>query len=114
MFPVFFIGALGEELGWTGYAIDPMQERRGALKAGILLGLAWATYHIPLFVQGSLSLYWIVWQCLYIVASRVLFVWIYNNTGKSLFAVGVFHAMFNGAWRESSEATGTNTYGVFV
>jgi CAAX protease family protein len=24
---VFFVGALGEELGWSGYAIDPMQDR---------------------------------------------------------------------------------------
>jgi CAAX protease family protein len=25
LFLIFFIGALGEELGWSGYAIDPMQ-----------------------------------------------------------------------------------------
>ncbi len=32
LFAVFFIAALGEELGWSGYAIDPLQERFG-LKA---------------------------------------------------------------------------------
>ena len=101
MFVVFFIEALlGEELGWMGYAFDPMQERFGAFKAGILLGCAWAAFHIPLFALNSnLSLYWIVWQCLYIVAGRVLFVWVYNNTGKSLFAVSLMHATFNGGWQ---------------
>jgi membrane protease YdiL (CAAX protease family) len=39
------IAALGEELGWSGYAIDPMQARWGALKASILLGIFWAVYH---------------------------------------------------------------------
>jgi len=28
---VFFISAVGEELGWSGYAIDPMQNRWDAL-----------------------------------------------------------------------------------
>ncbi|MEO8613076.1 MAG: CPBP family intramembrane glutamate endopeptidase, partial [Chloroflexota bacterium] len=35
---VLFIFALGEELGWSGYAIDPMQDRWGALRASLVLG----------------------------------------------------------------------------
>lgn len=27
LLPVFFFGALGEELGWSGYAIDPLMTR---------------------------------------------------------------------------------------
>jgi hypothetical protein len=42
----FFIGAVGEELGWSGYVIDPMQERWNALQASILLRVVWATWHI--------------------------------------------------------------------
>ena len=34
----FFVAALGEELGWSGYVIDPMQKRWGALRAGIIWG----------------------------------------------------------------------------
>jgi uncharacterized protein len=29
------------------------------------------------------------------IGLRILFVWLYNNTGRSLFAVIVFHAMAN-------------------
>ena len=43
---VFFM-TYGEELGLTGYALDPLQERHGALSAGLILGLTWAGYHIP-------------------------------------------------------------------
>jgi membrane protease YdiL (CAAX protease family) len=28
----FFLAALGEELGWSGYIIDPMEDRWGALQ----------------------------------------------------------------------------------
>jgi len=100
--PLFYImnffAAYGEELGWTGYAIDPMQERWSALKSGILLGIAWAGFHIPLFFFDGYSFYWIFWHSLYVVAGRVLLVWVYNNTGKSMFAMSLFHASFGLYW----------------
>ena len=99
MFLAFFFTSLGEELGWMGYAIDPMQERLGAFRASILLGSAWAAWHIIPVVQAGRTPAWIAWQCLFWVASRVLFVWLYNNTGKSVFAAAVYHAMLNVTWQ---------------
>ena len=99
MFVAFFIAGLGEELGWSGYAIDPLQQRWGALRASILLGVVWAVWHIVPFVQADRSAAWIAWQCLTLAASRVLLVWLYNNTGKSVFAVAVCHAMINVSWQ---------------
>jgi len=87
----FFFGVFGEELGWTGYAIDPMQERWSALKASILLGIMWASFHAPIWILDGQSFYWVTWQYIYDVATRVLFVWLYNNAGKSLFAMGLVH-----------------------
>jgi len=98
-FALVFVLALGEELGWMGYAFDPMQERLGALKASLVLGPLWASVHIALFLGGGASSYWIAWQSIYIVATRVLFVWIYNNTGRSVFAVALLHTMFNFVWQ---------------
>jgi membrane protease YdiL (CAAX protease family) len=91
----FFLAALGEELGWSGYIIDPMQARWNALQASIRSGLVWATWHIVPFAQAHRSPAWIAWQCLYLVAFRVLLVWLYNNTGKSVFATALCHAMGN-------------------
>jgi hypothetical protein len=39
------------------------------------------------------------WWCLATVAQRVLIVWLYNNTGKSVPAAVVFHAMSNLSWQ---------------
>jgi membrane protease YdiL (CAAX protease family) len=99
MFLAFFVAALGEELGWTGYAIHPMQDRWNALQASIMLGLVWAVWHIIPFLQAHRSATWIAWQCLCLVASRVLKVWLYNSTGKSVFAVAACHAMQNVSWQ---------------
>jgi hypothetical protein len=99
MLLAFFIAALGEELGWSGYVIDPMQDRWGALPAAIILGLVLAIWHVMPLVQANRSPVWIAWWCLYTVAGRVLVVWLYNNTGKCVFATAVFHTMSNVAWQ---------------
>jgi len=95
---VFFIGALGEELGWSGYAIDPLQNHWGALKASILLGLIGAVYHYIGLVQAHRSIEWIAWWTLYTVAARVIMVWLFNNTGKSVFGMALFHMTINVTW----------------
>ncbi len=99
MFITFFIAALGEELGWSVYIIDPMQDRWRALPAGVLLGLVWAAWHIIALVQAHRSPTWIAWWCLGTAAMRVVMVWLYNNTGKSVFAVALFHTTSNVTWQ---------------
>ena len=98
IFVAFFIGALGEELGWSGYIIDPLQHRWGALGASILLGLVWAAWHVVPYMQAHRSVAWMGWYALFTVATRVVMVWIFNNTGKSVFGAAVFHAMLNLSW----------------
>ncbi|WP_310394219.1 type II CAAX endopeptidase family protein [Hymenobacter sp.] len=94
-FFVFFIGAIGEEIGWTGYVLDPLQHRWGALKASIILGIIWAIWHIIPYTQIPQPATWIVWQCVSTVLLRIVMVWIYNSAGKSVFAAVLFHAMID-------------------
>ncbi len=96
---VFFVGALGEELGWMGYAVDPLQERLNALSSGIILGLIGSLWHIIPFLQAGRDPVWIFWQGLGIVGFRILTIWLYNNTGKSVFVAAVFHTMINVSWQ---------------
>ena len=94
----FFLGVFGEELGWTAYALDRMQGKWSALAASALVGIMWASFHAPVWAFSGMSLSWVAWQWIYVVASRVLFVWIYNSTGKSLFAMGLLHPGFGVYW----------------
>lgn len=94
-FLAFFLFALFEEVGWMGYAFDPMQERWRALIASLILGIIWAAWHIPLYIFAGLDPLWIAGQLISLIGIRTLIVWIYNNTGKSVFAVILFHAVYN-------------------
>ena len=94
-FLVFFIGAIGEEVGWSGYAIDPLQDRWGAFIASLILGGVEAIWHLVPYIQTHISPAWIAWQSMRTVGFRVLIVWLYNNTGKSVFVAILFHTMFN-------------------
>jgi CAAX protease family protein len=99
LFIAFFIGALCEELGWSGYAIDPLQERFGALGGALLLGGVWAIWHYIPLLEAHRSLAFIVWWSLGTVAARVIMVWLYNNTSKSVFVAALFHTMINLTWQ---------------
>lgn len=97
-FIVFFVFGIGEELGWTGYMIDPLQKRWGALTASVLLGLVWAIYHLIPDLQNGQTADWILWHRAGTVVTRILMVWIYTNTGRSVFAAILFHTMDNLSW----------------
>jgi uncharacterized protein len=99
LFFVFFVAALGEELGWSGYALDPLQRRLGALPASVLLGSVWALWHFGPLIEAHHSAEWIAWWSLGTVATRVIMVSIYNNTMRSVFAVTLLHAMSNLVWQ---------------
>lgn len=93
---VFFLLAACEEVGWTGYATDPLQERWSAFTTAVLLGLVWAVWHVVPALQAHHAWTFIIAQhFFYSVGLRVLIVWVYNNTGTSLFAAILLHAMDN-------------------
>jgi len=98
LFALFFISDTGEELGWSGYAIDPIQNRWGAVKASLILGVVWAIWHTIPFVQTGNSATWVAWQGLKTVAMRMVIIWLYNKTGKSVFAATLFHTADNVSW----------------
>ena len=99
LFVAFFISALCEELGWSGYAIDPLQDRSGALWSALLIGVVWAIWHYIPLLEAHRSLAFIGWWSLNTVAYRVIIVWLYNNTGRSVFIAALFHTMVNLTWQ---------------
>ncbi|MFC9435722.1 CPBP family intramembrane glutamic endopeptidase [Nocardia sp. NPDC057030] len=84
-----------EELGWTGYATDPLQRRWGQVWAGVALGIYWAVWHLVPLAQVGHGFWWISGWFVGTVAARVLIVWLYNRTSRGVLAAILFHSMLN-------------------
>ena len=95
---MYFVGAIGEELGWQGYAFPELRSRFSVFIAAILLGAFWALWHVIPFLQIGRTPNWIFWHGLSIVALRVIIVWLCVNTGQSVFIAVLFHTMINLPW----------------
>jgi membrane protease YdiL (CAAX protease family) len=99
MFLFFLLGGLTEELGWTGYATQPLLERRGMIVTALLLGTVWAVWHFPALFQAGHSAEWIAWWSLGTLTLRLIMVWFYVRAGGSVFAAALFHALINLCWQ---------------
>jgi len=90
-------GALSEELGWRGFALDELQSRWSALKSSLVLGVIWAFWHTPAFLIPGLSQYetggLFSWNYFFFVISvtlgSVIHTWAYNNTRRSILVAGL-------------------------
>ena len=99
LFLIFVLGfdGLGEELGWRGYALPRLQEKRSALLSSLILGVFWALWHLPYMLSARSALEGrpFILFLLNVLGLSILFTWIYNNTrGSTLLAILV-HAAGN-------------------
>lgn len=97
-FFVFVFGPLPEEMGWRGVGYDRLQRHRNPLTASLLLGIAWAAWHIPLFLidgtfQNQLgfgsSRFWIFLASN--VPLTIIITWVYNHTKRSILSAVFVH-----------------------
>lgn len=99
MLALFLPGAVAEELGWTGYALEPLIARFGPVRAALILGLIWAAWHYPALLQADRAPVWIAWWTLGTVAMRFVIVLGYVNAELGLAGAVLFHAASNLAWQ---------------
>jgi membrane protease YdiL (CAAX protease family) len=96
-FSIFPGSALGEEIGWRGYALPRLQSRRSALSASLILAPIWALWHLPLWLTGAPGRTPTLYAAFVVsaFAMSVILTWVYNSTGGSLLMVVLIHATVN-------------------
>jgi membrane protease YdiL (CAAX protease family) len=87
----------GEEIGWRGYALPLMSKKFGLAMSGVLLGIIWAVWHLPLFYleaadtfHQSFPLY-----LLQVTGLSVIMAWLFWKVQGNLLPLMVFHAAIN-------------------
>jgi membrane protease YdiL (CAAX protease family) len=101
---------IGEETAWRGVALPQLLRRMNAVSASLILGIVWATWHLPLIftddapmANNSIALLFVL-----LPAEAVVYTWLYKRTHGSILAAALFHALI-GFWALASpaaEATG--------
>jgi membrane protease YdiL (CAAX protease family) len=91
-------GSIGKEFGWRGFALPRLQKRYGALAASLLIALVWDTFHlwiVPTCPHRISLADVVVTQYLRLMATAIIYRWIYNSTKGSLSIVMLTHAAYN-------------------
>jgi membrane protease YdiL (CAAX protease family) len=92
-------GATGEEPGWRGFALPRLLERFSPLGAGLLLGVLWSFWHLPLWFttgySGTTLLSYILAFNVGVISLGLVMVWIYLRTPHSLVPMFLAHFTFN-------------------
>jgi membrane protease YdiL (CAAX protease family) len=95
---LFVGGALGEEIGWRGYALDKLIASHGILVGTLILGLIWSFWHLPLFfIEGTVQSNLPIWQ--FMLQNTILaffYTKLYLRT-KNISLMILLHAFMNTA-----------------
>ncbi|NCB43294.1 MAG: CPBP family intramembrane metalloprotease [Clostridia bacterium] len=99
-----FMGPLGEEAGWRGFALKKMLQNLSPIKASVLLGMVWSTWHLPLFfingtTQNALNAFGvfpaIFGYFLYTIMISVLITLVYIMSNGSILSSILLHTVGN-------------------
>lgn len=93
------LGGGQEEFGWRGFAQPELQERYGAFRAAIVVGVFWGLWHLPQFLPGGFRADWgplmIGSYFVGIIGFSVLLAWVFNGSGGSAWLAMVMHGADN-------------------
>jgi membrane protease YdiL (CAAX protease family) len=93
------LGGGQEEFGWRGFAQPELQERYGAFRAAIVVGVFWGLWHLPQFLPGGFRADWgplmVGSYFVGIIGFSLLLAWVFNGSGGSAWLAMVMHGADN-------------------
>ena len=94
---VLVVLVVGEELGWRGYALPKLGEKRSPLIASVIIGVLWGLWHLPtFFIPGTPQFDQPVIPYLVMTtAYSILLSWIFLHTRGSVLIATLFHGAIN-------------------
>ena len=97
---IFGVGPVGEEMGWRGFLQSRLKDRGSSASTAIIVGLAWAFWHLPVFRFADfrngldLSQFVMLYPISTILIAFIMgHLWRWSN--GSLFVAIFFHAVVN-------------------
>ena len=93
------LGALGEEVGWSGFLIPTLAAKFNFKQTSLLMGTVWAFWHLPFLLYGGYQGHtprWYSFLCFaaMVIPSGFLWVWVRVRSG-SLWPCVLLHESHN-------------------
>jgi membrane protease YdiL (CAAX protease family) len=99
LYQFFFYNAIGEEVGWRGFALPRLQASTSPLIAALIIACFWIPWHFFLWQsQGQPVLTWDFWintNSYLIILGSIITGWFYNRSQGSILVAGIIHAADN-------------------
>ena len=94
---VLFVLVVGEELGWRGYALPLLLEKRSPVMASLILGVLWGFWHLPTFLVPGTPQYGLPLTAfvLLTIEYSILMTWLFLHTCGSVLLATLFHGAIN-------------------
>src|SRR5690606_34361212 len=93
----FWIAAIGEDLGWRGYALSRALGRWRPVTACVVHGALWALWHLPMFFMPGTAQSDQMFPIfvLQLIGATMIFTRLFLATGGSVAAMMLMHAAAN-------------------
>jgi membrane protease YdiL (CAAX protease family) len=99
LFTSYLVNPIGEETGWTGFALPHLQRRFAPWLSAVILGLVWAVWHLPAYFvpseMGTFNPLSFIFFVLISISIRILWTWVTNNANGSGISGVLLHASSN-------------------
>ena len=97
---VLLFNGFGEETGWRGFALEPLQDRFGPVTGTLILAALWAGWHTPAFfiveTYRTMTVPMIIGGFgLGICAGAIVLARVAQRTNGSILAAALWHGFYN-------------------
>ena len=97
------VDPLGEELGWRGFLLPEFQNLFSPVKSSLIIGVIWASWHIPLFFApigtavsgGEVTFGSVLFFYFFVVCLSFIYTWVVNNSHGSVLMSLLIHLFIN-------------------
>ncbi|MFX0096018.1 MAG: lysostaphin resistance A-like protein, partial [Candidatus Hodarchaeota archaeon] len=92
-FPLLSLYLIGEEIGWRGFATPQLLKKYNPLVVGLLMGVMWALWHLPVFIipEHPQSEVPFEWYLVLAISTTIIITWLYLKTEGSILLAMILH-----------------------
>ena len=92
---VIFVLVIGEEIGWRGFLQPRLRARMSLLGSGLLTGVIWTFWHLPVYLQPGQGLVAFVTFAWWVVPLAVVMGFVAERARYSVIVATVMHGAAN-------------------